>query len=210
MSFDAPSSTQRSLSVRPLSPAQSATRRRLLDAAQSLATEGGYEAVGMREVAARAGVSSATAYTHFASRDHLLVELLSELAEATIKLIQTDLPRPQGAPVFRVGAALRWGVKSLEESPSLQVALMRAYLSGAAENAHARELLAAAISEWIKAALEGTETDDSDAVVETFGYICFGAMVAIATGHRTPREIAAIMERAAIALFGRDALSTSE
>ena len=42
--------------VRPLSATQSATRHRLLDAARALATEGGYEAVGMRAVAARAGV----------------------------------------------------------------------------------------------------------------------------------------------------------
>jgi len=41
---------------RPLSATQAATRRRLLDAARELATEGGYDVVNMRAVAQRAGV----------------------------------------------------------------------------------------------------------------------------------------------------------
>src|SRR5204862_1600196 len=48
--------------TRSLSRTQAATRRSLIDAGIALATEGGYEAVGMRQVAARAGVSAATAY----------------------------------------------------------------------------------------------------------------------------------------------------
>ena len=81
--------------TRPISAAQAATRRRLLDAARELATEGGYEAVGMRNVAAKAGVSAPTAYQYFSSKDHLLVDLLVELVGQTTTALSAR-PRPGG------------------------------------------------------------------------------------------------------------------
>ena len=79
--------TATTVAGRPLSATQAATRRRLLDAARELAAEGGYEAVSMRAVAERAGVSPPTAYQYFASRDHVLVEVLSDLAAGTTALV---------------------------------------------------------------------------------------------------------------------------
>lgn len=66
---------------RRLSPAQAATRGRLVDAAMALATEGGYASVGVREAAARAGLSVATGYQHFYSRDDILLEVYRVLLE---------------------------------------------------------------------------------------------------------------------------------
>lgn len=66
---------------RRLSPAQAATRRRLVDAAMALATEGGYTGVGVREAATRAGLSVATGYQHFYSRDDILLEVYRVLLE---------------------------------------------------------------------------------------------------------------------------------
>jgi AcrR family transcriptional regulator len=55
-----------------LTPNQAARRARVLDAALALATEGGYDAVQMRDVASRAQVALGTIYRYFASKDHLL------------------------------------------------------------------------------------------------------------------------------------------
>ena len=55
-----------------LTPNQAARRGRVLDAALALATEGGYDAVQMRDVASRAQVALGTIYRYFASKDHLL------------------------------------------------------------------------------------------------------------------------------------------
>ena len=55
-----------------LTPNQAARRARVLDAAIALATEGGYDAVQMRDVASRAQVALGTIYRYFASKDHLL------------------------------------------------------------------------------------------------------------------------------------------
>jgi AcrR family transcriptional regulator len=63
-----------------------ATRRSLLEAAGVLLDLGGVEAVTLREVGARSGVSRSAAYRHFADKDALLAVLatnaLSELGDA--------------------------------------------------------------------------------------------------------------------------------
>jgi AcrR family transcriptional regulator len=62
------------------------TRRGLLDAAAELVDAGGPEAVTLREVGARAGVSRAAPYRHFADKEGLLTAVAAEswdrLAEA--------------------------------------------------------------------------------------------------------------------------------
>ena len=58
------------------SPAQRERRDRMLKAAMKLATDGGYEAVQMREVADDAGVALGTLYRYFPSKVHLLVSAL--------------------------------------------------------------------------------------------------------------------------------------
>lgn len=55
-----------------LTPNQAARRTRVLEAALSLAAEGGYDAVQMRDVARRAQVALGTIYRYFASKDHVL------------------------------------------------------------------------------------------------------------------------------------------
>ena len=56
----------------------------LLDAAVALAAEGGYDAVQMRDVAARAEVALGTLYRHYASKDQLLLAAMAEQA-ATLR-----------------------------------------------------------------------------------------------------------------------------
>lgn len=52
-----------------------ATRERLLTAAQALIEEGGYGAASVLAIAERAGVASGTLYRHFASKEELFVEV---------------------------------------------------------------------------------------------------------------------------------------
>src|SRR5665213_4127874 len=61
---------------RTLTRAQQARHQRVIDAAMSLGLEGGYEAVQMRDVAARADVAMGTVYRYFVSKDHLLAAAL--------------------------------------------------------------------------------------------------------------------------------------
>jgi AcrR family transcriptional regulator len=58
-----------------LNERQAATVQRLLDAGLAQLAAVGPEALTIRQVAERAGVSPATAYTYFSSKNHLLAEL---------------------------------------------------------------------------------------------------------------------------------------
>lgn len=55
-----------------------ATRRSLLDATSELLDAGGPEAVTMREVGARAGVSRGAPYKHFAAKEDLIAAVATE------------------------------------------------------------------------------------------------------------------------------------
>jgi AcrR family transcriptional regulator len=71
-----------------------ATRRSLLEAAGVLLDLGGVEAVTLRGVGARSGVSRSAAYRHFADKESLLTVLatnaLSELGDALEVLANSD------------------------------------------------------------------------------------------------------------------------
>ena len=187
--------------VRPLSATQSATRHRLLDAARELASEGGYDAVGMRAVAARAGVSAPTAYLYFSSKDHVLVDVLVELVGQTTATLSAR-PRPGRSAVERAVATLRLAVQNVEKEPNLYVALTRAYIAGSLAVAHARDALESSTRHWIDLALDDAELGDRDAIVRILEAVLFANMVGLVTGGRAPGEIADELERAARTLLG--------
>ena len=182
--------------VRSLSATQSATRHRLLEAARALATEEGYEAVGMRAVAARAGVSAPTAYLYFSSKDHVLVDVLVELVRQTTATL-SDRPLPGRSAVERTVATLRRAVQNVEKEPILYVALTRAYIAGSPEVAHARGALESSTRRWIELALGDGELGSRDAIVRILEAVLFANMVGLVTGGRAPGEIAAELELAA-------------
>jgi AcrR family transcriptional regulator len=76
------------------SESAAATRRSLIEAAGALLDLGGVEAVTLREVGARSGVSRSAAYRHFADKESLLAVLatnaLSELGDALEVLVNGD------------------------------------------------------------------------------------------------------------------------
>ena len=60
---------------RQLTARQADTVRRLTEAGIEEVRQSGYESLSIRDVARRAGVAPATAYTYFGSKDHLLTEI---------------------------------------------------------------------------------------------------------------------------------------
>jgi AcrR family transcriptional regulator len=82
------------LRVTTRSESAAATRRSLVEAAGVLLDLGGVEAVTLREVGARSGVSRSAAYRHFADKESLLTELatnaLRELGDALEALAASE------------------------------------------------------------------------------------------------------------------------
>jgi AcrR family transcriptional regulator len=73
----------------------SATRTRLLDAAQSLMLEDGYAAVTTRRLASQAGVNSALVYYYFDTMDDLFIALFRRGAERSLLRQEQALESPQ-------------------------------------------------------------------------------------------------------------------
>jgi AcrR family transcriptional regulator len=109
---------------RHLKPRQAETVRRLLDAGAAVLTEVGPEALTVRQVAERAGVSPATAYTYFSSKGHLVAELFWRV------LVEDGAGhQPTGeSPVARVQSVTRHLTDQLERSPQLAAAVTGALL----------------------------------------------------------------------------------
>lgn len=188
--------TRTEVIVRPLSPTQTATRRKLIDAAVALAAEGGYDAVRMRQVAARAGVSAPTAYQYFSSKDHLLVDALVDLVGQTTADVEAKPPSRARSAADRVTATLRRAVEAVERSPALYVAVTRAFISGTPEVRHVRGPLQASMTHWIELALEGNGIDDKAAVTEVLESVLFANMVGLVTGAKEPADVGDALERA--------------
>src|SRR6267142_1026209 len=81
-------------------------KKRCIDAAIALAAEGGYDAVQMRDVAARAEVALGTLYRHYTSKDQLLLALLAHQASTLRERLDQRPPRGD-APADRVADVLR-------------------------------------------------------------------------------------------------------
>ena len=108
-----------------LTPNQAARRERVIDAALQLAAEGGYDAVQMRDVAARAQVALGTIYRYFSSKDHLLAAAQVELWRETAKRFEQR--PPEGATAAdRVVALLERAMRGAERDPQRMAALITA------------------------------------------------------------------------------------
>ncbi|MET7679980.1 TetR/AcrR family transcriptional regulator [Streptomyces sp. NPDC005423] len=101
------------------------TRRALLDAAAELLDLGGPEAVTVREVGARAGVTRGAPYRHFADKDSLLTAVAAENWERIgdqVHALRTD---PALADSERLRRALRALVRVGQDQPHLYQLLFR-------------------------------------------------------------------------------------
>lgn len=94
-----------------------AKRRQILAGARQVFTELGFERASVDLIAARAGVSKATVYNHFADKEALFVASVTQEADAMSAGLRACLSRPHGD--------LEDALQAIGES------LMRVYLSPA-------------------------------------------------------------------------------
>jgi TetR/AcrR family transcriptional regulator, cholesterol catabolism regulator len=104
--------------VRQLTRAQQARRERVIDAALALGMEGGYEAVQMRDVAARADVAMGTVYRYFTSKDHLLAATLVSWVEQLEQRL-AEQPARGAEPADRVLNVLGRALRAMGRQPRL-------------------------------------------------------------------------------------------
>jgi len=115
-----------------LTKSQAARRQRVVAAALELGSEGGYDAVQMRDVAARANVALGTIYRYFSSKDHLLAAALVEWARDLERRATTRPPRGD-TTADRVVDLLGRAVRAMEREPKLSAAVVAALTSNDAQ-----------------------------------------------------------------------------
>lgn len=161
-----------------LTPKQSDRRRRVIEAAISLATKGGYEAVQMRDVAAEARVALGTLYRYFPSKDQLLVAALNEWAE-DLRDKQRARPQKGATKADRVAGVLRGTVRAMERQPKLSAAFVTALGSLDAEEPGSIERAAQVyltMSEMIGQAMNGDTVPDQDQLMRVLGQVWFAVL----------------------------------
>jgi TetR/AcrR family transcriptional regulator, cholesterol catabolism regulator len=89
-----------------LQRSQAARRERVIDAVLELAAEGGYDAIQVRAISDRTGISSDTIYRYFGSRDRLVAEAVGhwsarEFYEPAAGWLDGDTPAEQLLAYYR-------------------------------------------------------------------------------------------------------------
>lgn len=167
---------------RRLTTRQAAVVQSLTEAALREIRAKGYEGMTVRNVAARAGVAAATAYTYFASKDHLVAELFWSRLRA--------LPEPRverrRAPAARVRIAFGAVTSFLASEPALAAATTTALLAADPDVKHLRDRIGAEIRRRLAAALG--EDHDPD-VLAALELAVGGAMLQAGMGHMTYEEL---------------------
>jgi len=171
--------------------AQRARRRRILQAAAELATEGGFDAVQMREVAERAEVALGTLYRYFPSKIHLLVSVLADEMER-LRTRLSSSPQPDADAESRVRAVLERSVTALQRKPKLYGAVVRAMMFGdestATENNAVSDRMNAIITEAM-AAERGAPSPDDEAIAQLLGKIWLADILSWLAGRATADQM---------------------
>lgn len=156
---------------------QAARRRRVLDAALTLAARGGFDAVQMRDVATEADVALGTVYRYFSSKERLLLEANVEQVEALDARLRERPPRGD-TPADRVVEVLRRATRNFQRNPELSAAMVRALGTARPEEADAVERVKSAMTAIITGAMHEGEPDDRDvAVARVLQQVWFSALI---------------------------------
>ena len=121
--------TQENLPAVPETSAQQARYDRVIAAATEILSEGGQEAVQMKDLALRAEVSLATLYRYFPSKDYVTLAVTLSRYQAALMRIAERPPLP-GTVTERVAAHLRREFRSQQSNQSLTAAVVAALGGG--------------------------------------------------------------------------------
>ena len=154
---------------RGLNARQAETAERLLAAGLEELEAVGHEALTIRTVAQRAGVSPATAYTYLASKNHLFAELFWRF------LVEDEARKPVGrTATARVQSVTRRLTGRMAEAPALSAAVTSALLGTDPDVERLRLRIGAEFVDQFRAAL-GDDPDPD--VLEALTLAFSGALL---------------------------------
>jgi len=107
-----------------------ANRARILDAARTLVSAGGFQAASMAAVAVKAGVATGTLYRYFDSREALLLAVFRAISDAEMSRLETIAAGP-GLPAERLRQVAHAFVSRAVRAARQAYALLAEPLDGA-------------------------------------------------------------------------------
>ncbi|MEX2293088.1 MAG: TetR family transcriptional regulator [Acidimicrobiales bacterium] len=155
----------------------------------------GYDGLTVRNVARRANVAAATAYSYFGSKDHLVAEVFWRRL-AALPTVSIDR---RGSTLTRVSAVLRELALLVANEPELAAASTTAILAADPDVQRLRDQIGAAFNERLVAALG----DDAEpAVVRALNLALAGALLQAGMGYFSYTQLADRMDEVAGVLLG--------
>jgi AcrR family transcriptional regulator len=183
-----------------LTQSQLARQERMLEVATALATDGGFDAVQMRQVAVDADVALGTLYRYFPSKEHLLVSaMLRQIGELAIRL--TVKPPLGLEPTERVCDVLRRANQSLARQPQFTLAVVRALASGDETVAPAVREVRTAMRSIIIAAIGDPTSPRDELAAEVLEEVWLSALVSWISGVDSAQSVIRKLEDATRLLF---------
>lgn len=189
-----------------------ARTERILASAAALASEGGFEAVRIRDVAARADVALGTLYKRFRGKDEILMAVL----ERELGHLETAAEwfRAQGRESYLARALAFFDpvTQGLCARERFTGAVLRAVVSGEAGITDKVGRFHARVTDLIVAALHGTgdapaaepralSADEERELAYILSQVWFAALVGWMGGLHTPADVVARVDRAGTLLL---------
>lgn len=170
--------------LRPLTRAQQARRQRVIDAAMHLGLEGGYEAVQMRDVAARADVAMGTVYRYFTSKDHLLAATLVHWVELLDGRLAQQ-PARGVQPAERVLDVLDRALRAMGRQPKLVGAVFTSLSSPDPGAVGCQQQITALMEGIITRAIGEPQPPEPAERARIIGHVWYSALVGWIAGWST-------------------------
>lgn len=166
---------------------------RLVEAAVEEIAAHGYDGLTVRNVARRAGMAPASAYTYFSSKDHLVAEALWR------RLRALPAAADSGSALERVTAELRGLGSFMADDPALSAACTVALLGSGPDVMALRARIGLEIHNRLRRAL-GPDGDRAALRVLELAYT--GAMLSTGMGHLSFGDVADELTKAARLVLG--------
>jgi TetR/AcrR family transcriptional regulator, cholesterol catabolism regulator len=147
----------------------------------ALGLEGGYEAVQMRDVAARADVAMGTVYRYFTSKDHLLAAALVHWVEQLDSRL-AQLPAQGDSASERVIDALDRALRSMGRQPQLVSAVFTALASPDPAAIECQQQVSVLMEGIITRAIGEPHPPDLSDRARILGHVWYSALVGWVNG----------------------------
>jgi TetR/AcrR family transcriptional regulator, cholesterol catabolism regulator len=165
---------------------QLARRKRIVAAAMDLASRGGYEAVQMRDVAARAQVALGTLYRYFSSKDQLLAHTWADWSHEIEAHMNRHPLRGEG-PAARIMDFIRRATRALEREPKLASALLKSLLVPDAGAEAPRAEMSAVMARVVNEELREMAAEDRAGIRDILGQVWYANLL-LWVNDRMPAE----------------------